>query len=266
MNKLKIDISKEIEIDEAMSASFIKHLKSRDGIVIFSPHLDDAVLSMGGLISYLSEHGLDISIVTVFTQSLDLDSPSIRVIMDRAGFSDVNLYFKARKSEDEKAARLLGVKNIQHLRFIDAAWRADNGLPIYPTYQLVDISDLDQALIPDVERKIGEILEGKGNFAVFAPLAIGRHVDHQIVKNAVGKNKNTIYFADFPYSAIASKVNGIPNSLEDQVLVEFGLGLEKKKDAILKYETQLPSFIPFSREGNLTLGAEKYHVPKSLIS
>ena len=47
---------------------FFDYLNSLNNIIVFSPHLDDAVLSMGSLISYFSQMKIKVEIITVFTE------------------------------------------------------------------------------------------------------------------------------------------------------------------------------------------------------
>ena len=45
-------------------------------IIVFSPHLDDAVLSMGAFLSQLDKSKYEIEIINIFTAGSSLNSPN----------------------------------------------------------------------------------------------------------------------------------------------------------------------------------------------
>ena len=80
-------------------------------IVVVSPHLDDAVLSLGASIADSASAGADVSVVTVFAgdPSLSEDpSPWDR----RAGFTSTLEALEARRREDEIACSFVGARPV----------------------------------------------------------------------------------------------------------------------------------------------------------
>jgi LmbE family N-acetylglucosaminyl deacetylase len=76
-------------------------------IAILSPHLDDAVFSLGGLIAGAARSGAEVRAVTVFGNDPDSEAPAGP--WDRAcGFVTVGEGAKARRLEDERACGLVG--------------------------------------------------------------------------------------------------------------------------------------------------------------
>jgi LmbE family N-acetylglucosaminyl deacetylase len=261
---LKIEIvenSGDHQIDENLK----NLIDSSEGIIIFSPHLDDAILSMGALCSYLSEQKKKTEVYSIFTQASKILTSSIQIMLRRAGFEDSENYFEVRRKEDLEAWKALGISMVNHLGYTDAAWRTEEEGPIYPTNQIANVAVQDEKLIKKLENEIEEIVKYKKNYIVFAPLAVGGHADHQILNIAV-KNvcKNLVFFADFPYSLTWPEDKPVPGLDDNLKLSLWGEGLENKREAILKYKSQLPSFIPFSNDGILTLTSEKYYISVSV--
>lgn len=81
------------------------------GIVVVSPHLDDAVLSVGATVAALVQRGARVSVLTVFggdpTSELPA-GPSNR----RAGFRTVGEAARARRAEDGLACRRVGARAV----------------------------------------------------------------------------------------------------------------------------------------------------------
>lgn len=138
-------------------------------IVILSPHLDDAVLSLGGLIAREVAVGRKVEVVSCFTSGPPLDtiSPERRVFGD----------YSMRRAEDERALNILGA-SYRWLDLHERIWR-EPPLPrtrsVFPTYvfrtppKMDDFSELKaiRAAITQIAAPV-----------IYAPLGIGHHVDH----------------------------------------------------------------------------------------
>jgi LmbE family N-acetylglucosaminyl deacetylase len=80
-------------------------------IVVVSPHLDDAVLSLGATIASWVRAGNDVSVLTVFAG--DPNSTSEPSEWDaRAGFGSAAEAARARREEDAAACRVLGARPV----------------------------------------------------------------------------------------------------------------------------------------------------------
>jgi LmbE family N-acetylglucosaminyl deacetylase len=226
--------------------------------LFISPHLDDAVLSCGGLIKRLSATGSEVVVLTVATADIPEDTPlsgqmKWRYVIWRVG----NKPFAQRRREDVDAVKILGAKTI-HWDLLDAIFRVDiDKKPLYPDGNLnVTIHDYDRQnldpILCDKLRKLNDDLGNKELF-VFCPLGIGGHVDHQIVRTAVDKvykPTKLIYYEDFPY---VSKSNGLEslNKLvkNDDIWEQKILGLseneiESRILAVACYSSQIPILFP----------------------
>lgn len=220
-----------------------------------SPHLDDAVFSSGGLLSELSKKGYNITLINVFTKpSTGPYTLSIKKFLKSCGYTDAFKLYKDRISEDHDVAKKLGIKVI-NLNFIDALWRKKNLkfpfnmfakiIPemgyIYPIFRFAiakgKIDKRDKKLITNVELKIKKVI--KKQSVVFAPMAIGNHPDHQIVRNVSQKLfKQIIYWADYPYikNSDADK-NFIKNN--HLAIHNLKINTSKKNELVNMYKTQI---------------------------
>jgi LmbE family N-acetylglucosaminyl deacetylase len=103
------------------SSSHVRKLDPRllEGrLVVLSPHLDDAALSLGATIAHASGTGSDVTIVTVRAGNPESTVPAGE--WDRGcGFSTVGEAARERRREDERACEILGATP-QWLPFPDA--------------------------------------------------------------------------------------------------------------------------------------------------
>ena len=84
---------------------------SDERVVVLSPHLDDAVLSLGATMTELTRSGKHVSVVTVFAG----DPASTREAGpwdSRAGFRTEGEAARVRRGEDDVACRTLGVEPV----------------------------------------------------------------------------------------------------------------------------------------------------------
>lgn len=236
--------------------------------LFISPHLDDALLSCGGLISELAPKA-ELTIATVFTHAHNYPSSlSIRRFLRLSGYGDSEELFALRRQEDKKINSELGVKTI-HLGFIDGLYRLipkcggllGQVIPetrfIYPIYswQLKRgrVSGWDQPLITQIEEELLKLIEP--NMVVFAPSAIGNNMDHKIVRLACEKVfPECILWSDFPY-----------NMWRNQYLIEvadsgyktqkWDNNLSRKVELIKKLKTQMNLLFP---DGSVPKVSEYY--------
>jgi LmbE family N-acetylglucosaminyl deacetylase len=143
-----------------------------DHLVILSPHLDDAVLSIGGLISREVSAGRRVEIVSCFTAGPPLET----LTPERRVFGDYSM----RRAEDERALDVLGAQH-RWLDLHERIWRepplprtrSSFPTPVFSTPpRMEDFSELKS-----IRQTIGSILDSSSAH-IYAPLAIGHHVDH----------------------------------------------------------------------------------------
>src|SRR3954452_17872248 len=78
-------------------------------VVLISPHLDDAIFSLGAAVSYATRHGVKVTILTVLAGDPTLAAPAGD--WDRqAGFETAGEASVARRAEDARACTILGAR------------------------------------------------------------------------------------------------------------------------------------------------------------
>ena len=81
-----------------------------DPVVIISPHLDDAALSLGATIAMLARHGVSPRVVTVMATTPTRTSPPAGGTSSAA--SRARGLPRARRSEDARACTVLGAEAV----------------------------------------------------------------------------------------------------------------------------------------------------------
>ena len=115
-------------------------------VVVVSPHLDDAVLSLGAGIAHAARAGSEIRVVTVFANDPDSDAPVTD--WDReAGFSSAREAAIARREEDARACAIVGASPTW-LPFTDDDHGGEPNFEPVRTRLDQAIADTDAVLLP----------------------------------------------------------------------------------------------------------------------
>lgn len=166
-----------------------------------SPHFDDAVLSCGGQIYEQTARGERVLILTVAA-----GEPQTAV---RSFFADYQHFVwglsaeevvASRRMEDARAAAHVGAE-VLLWSLPDAIYRLDpeTGEPLYTSNETLfgPLSPAEAPLIAGLAAQMGT-LPPAGRF--FAPLGLGNHVDHQLVRAAAEQAfDDLLYYEDYPY-------------------------------------------------------------------
>jgi LmbE family N-acetylglucosaminyl deacetylase len=231
--------------------------------VFLSPHLDDAVLSCGALMRSLAPRS-EIHVVTVFTEITDgPHTRAARSFLRQCGHADATALFAARRDEDRAVLDGMGVTH-EHLGVADALFRRravpraiagpvarlGRVLPEvdhrYPTFRydiaLGRVSRGDRALSAELAARLTPALDRAD--LVFAPLGVGRHVDHLLTRTiGAARPDRVVYYSDFPYDQI--------HVHDEDYVRRHGLrawqhtdGVAEKADLIRGYGTQADALFP----------------------
>lgn len=211
-------------------------MKAFNTVYILSPHLDDAVLSLGEHIINWKKQGKKIVVITVFTKfrtKKNIPEYSLNYIK-QSGFESVRDFENFRVKEDIRAMRAMKVE-YEHWGFIDAGFRS-----VYPTRNKLlsgKINKIDNQLVKKINNKINKITAD----LILLPFGVGKHVDHMIIKKA-GQNleKNILYYLESPY--LWEKLNYFKNLKKIFKKVSFKKGTEKKDLLLKKYLSQYNLF------------------------
>ena len=166
-------------------------MPNKTKILYLSPHLDDAVLSSGGLLRQLISNlpPQNITIANIFTRSLW--APGY------GGVKSTDVISATRVAEDRLYIQDLGV-TAQYLGYKDSSLRGyDDYSELHGNYETDFISET-------VRNAVQQLIGGSEFDYIFCPLAIGSHIDHVIVNKSVKylQVDNVILYEDLPYSCL----------------------------------------------------------------
>ncbi|MCL4559938.1 MAG: PIG-L family deacetylase [Chloroflexi bacterium] len=218
-----------------------------------SPHLDDAILSCGGLIWEQIQTGERVEIWTICAG----DPPSLPFTPFaqelhhrwRVGAEAV----QSRREEDRKACQILGA-SWRHFAIPDCIYRTlpDSRQPVIGRESdlFAEVSRGENSLIEMLAETLAHELPA--GVRLVSPLTLGGHIDHRLTRQAAENEavrcrvKNLGYYADYPYAV--QKVNKIaevvPQGWERVVYPVSHAGLENWQAAISTYASQISTFWP----------------------
>lgn len=213
--------------------------------IFLSPHLDDGVLSCGGMIFDLVQAGAKVEIWTIcaadpapgalppFAQSLHERWQTGRDAVAQ------------RRTEDLASCRWIHAIP-RHLPFQDCIYRfLPNGQPLIQENDALfaPLSAAEAGLADALTAYLLEYLPA--NAHLVSPLTLGGHVDHHLTRIAAERLARPLYYyADYPYAALAA--------LEQTGLIQPGwsrlekpvseAGLQAWQNAIGEHRSQISTF------------------------
>jgi LmbE family N-acetylglucosaminyl deacetylase len=209
-------------------------------VVMLSPHCDDIALSLGAFL--LAQCGnADVQIITVFSFSACTADDAIE---------DSAMVTAIRKAEDERFVKSLGQN-------VGALWwdRKDAPLRLSIPDKAVfhskpSCTEYDEILhiVRSVKR---EYLKSD---LLLAPMALGCHIDHIVVRNAaldlLAEGFPVAFYEDIPYAAdyslseideYAAHLVSLAGQELDLCAIETGITIEEKIALISCYRSQMDS-------------------------
>lgn len=171
-------------------------------IVILSPHMDDAALSLGQHIMNWVKENKSVKIVTIMTsfgKNEGIPKYSRNYVI-KSGFGLVMDFETARRNEDVEVMKSLGVE-YEHWGFTDGGFRGKGkSFFYYPSNDDLlsgKIVKEDQKIIEKINRKI----TGLKAKMFLVPYGVGGHIDHVVLRQAVEKlkMKNKLFYLESPY-------------------------------------------------------------------
>jgi LmbE family N-acetylglucosaminyl deacetylase len=208
--------------------------------IYLSPHLDDAVLSAGGLIFEQTRSGIPVEIWTFMCgYPPDGDfSPFAELLHKLWGFSSAEETVRERREEDRRAAAVVGAQ-VTHFDFLDCIYRRGaSGEWLYS-----DISFPPHPEDADIPNRIAETISARlqPDDVLVCQLAVGSHVDHVLVRQGAERvGRSLLYDIDIPYfltkpEELDPKSAGMSETLHP--ITESGL--KSWQEAVLEYKSQL---------------------------
>jgi len=180
--------------------------------IYLSPHLDDAVLSCGGAIRRHTTAGDPVLVITFLTGEAAAHGVagalSPFALLQHHYWGDPPQPMALRRAEDVAALTLLKA-DWYHAGYLDAVYRADAG----GRWLYADLDALLGQVQPgdplasaqaDLITQVLGFTRHATDPVIYAPLAVGRHVDHQIVHSAaqqlVTRGCRIAFYEDYPYA------------------------------------------------------------------
>lgn len=221
-----------------------------------SPHYDDAVYSCGGRIAQLTASGQVVQILTLMAGMPSPPLPNTPIVQDnhqrwQAGENPVN----QRREEDQAAAKLLGA-SVQYAALLDCIYRTADDTALYASEE-----SLWGAIHPDdpAQQQLREIELPAQITALYAPLGVGQHVDHLLVRDwaleilAQNPPFAVFFYEEFPYlreeAAVTRALAQFPMILERRNHPLTEATMQQKIAAMKAYRSQIASF--WENEANL---------------
>jgi LmbE family N-acetylglucosaminyl deacetylase len=223
--------------------------------IVLSPHYDDAALSCGGLIAQLGVAGQQVTVATLFGGKPDYGhlSPFARQIHGRplAGEDPID----QRRAEEWAALALLAAES-RPGDYLDCIYRQDDTgqrwLYADEAALFGAVDPADDALVDELAHCLAALAPAPSRCTLYAPLAIGRHVDHQVARRSAARLQEHGFdvwcYEDYPY--IARDPAGLAAALDDPALWRARLvplsraDLQRKITAVLAYPSQLGVLFP----------------------
>jgi LmbE family N-acetylglucosaminyl deacetylase len=222
-------------------------MKTHYTAIYLSPHLDDVALSCGGQIYEKTKAGQAVLVATVMAG----DPPPQLSGYAHSLHDRWQLQVDAsagRRAEDVEACRILGA-DAWHGPVPDCIYRTDhlNGEPLYLSDDDIfgDVHAAETALVRTVADQLAALPPAD---QIVAPLTVGHHVDHLIVRAAAEMvfGQRLFLYEDYPYAQEEGKRQGAlaaeTTPLTPTVIAVGDEALRIKIAAILAYHSQLSTF------------------------
>jgi len=216
--------------------------------IMLSPHYDDIALSLGGTAASLAEAGKTPTVAILFGAEPDpvLPLTSFAEKLHRQWGLPATEVIAKRRREEEAAAAVLGVSP-RYLPFRDAIYRGDR---YTSNAALFGDRAADEVALPgEIAGSLELTSSDVSGTRVYAPLGIGRHVDHQTAFAAgaelAGAGWEVWFYEDMPYALKSGAPGDRLKALEQQYSSEIAAVIDveetwtTKINAILSYPSQL---------------------------
>jgi LmbE family N-acetylglucosaminyl deacetylase len=181
--------------------------------VYLSPHFDDVALSCGGLVHQQTASGEQVLTITVFAGKPDYENLGLFAQEMHALWGNPPDILETRQAEDLQAMRVLGADYVR-LGYLDALYRRErsSGALLYGDEEaLFGPPDRSERSLPqELAEAIVELLpldeppfRQADRVQLYAPLAVGGHVDHRLVLatalHLAGAGFEVLFYEELPY-------------------------------------------------------------------
>lgn len=163
-------------------------------LVAVSPHLDDAAFSIGGTLAAHRRAGGRVTVVTCFTGKVAQPQGFALACQLDKGLEPAVDYMALRRAEDEAACAVIGAR-VVHLPFLEAPHRG-----YASAAELFGARRGDDIMVQNLAPALTDVLEQLQPDLLLGPLALGDHVDHHVVRDALAQTgRYVLLWEDWPY-------------------------------------------------------------------
>jgi len=217
--------------------------------VYLSPHLDDAVLSSGGRIHMQAARGLQPLVISCFAGVPDYHALSSFATEQHRHWGQTVDPIEQRRCEDATVMNYLGAE-YEHWDYFDCIYRRHprTGSFLYASESAIfgPVREEDLGLIDELAGHLASALP-VDKVQVYAPLAVGHHVDHQVILQAALRlcplGYRVKHYEDYPYAedsdSVARALAAWATPPMPTVLTLGETNLEAKIAATSLYRSQL---------------------------
>ena len=223
-------------------------MKNYYDYLYLSPHLDDVALSCGGQIYQQTAMGKSVLIVTSMAGDPPLAQFSTYIQSLHERWELATDAAAARRAEDLAACQILGA-DAYHLTIPDCIYRYDDQVQRFMYLSDEDIfGDVHQAEAGLVDALTTQLAQLPMRGRVLAPLTIGHHVDHLLVRAAAKRafGSHISYYEDYPYAQQPGKLEALFAAQTEQWHSETirlsEAAIQAKLEAILAFRSQFSTF------------------------
>lgn len=224
-------------------------MRSAYDIIVLSPHLDDAAYSCGGFIGQQTAAGCTVLIATLLAGDPPQAPFSSYAQSMHARWELASQIVARRRLEDQVACRILGA-DYYHAALLDAIYRSDaeTGAYYYTSNEALfgPLDDRDKAhMLPEMST-VFQTLPAAA--VVLAPLGVGNHVDHQLVRLAAEAfyGGDLEYYEDYPYArepnAVSNLIARERRALAHRTIPLRENDLDQKAESIAAFASQISTF------------------------
>lgn len=213
--------------------------------VYLSPHFDDVALSCGGLVWEQAQSGERVEVWTICSGPPPAQPLSEFARSLHLRWSTDNDAVTKRSEEDMRANRNLGAITT-HLSIPDAIYRysSTENKPLYTSDADLfgALREEELGLVDTLNERLRKNLPVE--CVLVCPLALGGHVDHQLVKLAARSlNKRIWFYADFPYvSQLTSIPKAFTSGMIETIFPVSEAGVDAWGEAAAEHKSQINTF------------------------
>lgn len=238
-------------------------------VIALSPHLDDAALSCGGLLTALRGVISRLVVTIACGDPMPRDNGGKRRARNRRGHVAPAL----RRAEDARAMHAIECDFV-HLGFSDCVFRRSptSGDLIYRDARArwAGAGFDDVAHVEELYLVLRRLTQNMGRVIVLSPMSIGFHVDHaicaRVAMRLAGGGTTLLFYEDFPYVAMSHDEKGHDSpaaamarlGLEETERYAVAFDVQEKMELIATYETQLDVLFGGKRELQQKLASSSF--------